>query len=318
MYHRVAEVPCDPWDLSVSPKHFSEHLHVLRQIASVLPLERLLNATRSRKPPHRAVAITFDDGYADNLLAAQPLLAQAGLPAAFFLATGALRRPQEFWWDELERLFLHPGTLPARLELQVNGDRREWFLGAEAVYRAEAWAQHRHWRAQSPAVTIRQRVFYEVWQLLRPLGPPDQERLLDTLATWSGMARKAPATHRVMTWEEAQRLGAMEGVELGGHSVNHVALPHQSRQVQEQEIQSSKEAIETIWNRPARCFAYPYGDSSAQTAGIVRDSGFTCAVTTNSACVNREHDAWRLPRMAVYDWDGATFAGKLEAMFQST
>jgi peptidoglycan/xylan/chitin deacetylase (PgdA/CDA1 family) len=318
MYHRVAEVPCDPWDLCVSPQHFAEHLHVLRQTARVLPLEPLLDATRERKPLHRAAAITFDDGYADNLLAARPLLKEQELPATFFLATGALGRSQEFWWDELERLFLHPGTLPELLELQVNGEPRGWDLSGQAVYPVEAWSQHRHWRAQTPAVTIRQRVFYEVWQALRPLGPLEQEPLLEALAAWSGVARKARPTHRVMSWEEAQRLGAEALVDLGGHSVNHVALSQQPYRVQEQEIRSSRQAIETIGNRRARCFAYPYGDYSAETVEIVRDSGFTCAVTTDSGCVGAQHDPWRLPRMTVCDWDGETFARKLTALFESS
>ena len=52
------------------------------------------------------MAITFDDGYADNLQVAAPLLAERGLPATFFIVSGTIGSGREFWWDELEGLLL--------------------------------------------------------------------------------------------------------------------------------------------------------------------------------------------------------------------
>jgi peptidoglycan/xylan/chitin deacetylase (PgdA/CDA1 family) len=317
MYHRVADVPCDPWDQCVTPEHFVQHLQVLQRTAHVLPLGQTLNSPGARKSPPRTVTLTFDDGYVDNLLAARPLLEQHGFPATFFLATGALGQPKEFWWDELERLLLHPGILPECLELEINGERRKWFLGAENVYSADAWEQHRHWRARQAPTTARQRVFYEVWALLRPLPVLVQERILDELAAWSGSPRVARSTHRILTVEEARSLGDSTRFELGAHTINHVALSAQPRSVQEQEIQSGKTDVESIANRQTRFFAYPYGDYSAETTAIVRNSGFASAVTSDAACLHPHSNAWRLPRFAVFDCDGETFARRLSAMFES-
>src|SRR5204863_340481 len=77
IYHRVAAVPVDPWGLAVSPKHFAEHLDVLRRTRHPMPLATFVSRIAERTLPRNAVAITFDDGYADNLLAAKP-----GLDAA--------------------------------------------------------------------------------------------------------------------------------------------------------------------------------------------------------------------------------------------
>ena len=92
LYHRVAEVPCDPQLLCVSPKHFGQHLEHLRQKYEVVGLPELVERVNERWRPRRAAVITFDDGYADNLWNAKPLLEQYETPATVFAATGYLAR----------------------------------------------------------------------------------------------------------------------------------------------------------------------------------------------------------------------------------
>ncbi len=106
LYHRVANAKPGPHSnvsgLSVTPEHFEQQLAVLRRRFAPLRLRDLLES-----PPrfrHPAVAVTFDDGYADNLHAALPLLERFGIPATFFVTSGMLGGEREFWWDTLERL----------------------------------------------------------------------------------------------------------------------------------------------------------------------------------------------------------------------
>jgi len=91
LYHRVNQWTPDPWTLCVSPVHFAEQMEVV-----------------SRFTPRPIV--TFDDGYADNLYQALPILERFDVVGRFFVASGMLGLSSEMWWDALERLFLKDGV----------------------------------------------------------------------------------------------------------------------------------------------------------------------------------------------------------------
>src|SRR5690606_657784 len=115
LYHRVA-AQADPLRLTVNPAIFESHLERLRATCTVLPLDTLLR-TPAHELPERAVAITFDDGYVDNLQMAAPALERFGFPATFFVTTRWLEDEGEYWWDLLGRV-LHDGAdLPRALDV---------------------------------------------------------------------------------------------------------------------------------------------------------------------------------------------------------
>ena len=104
LYHRVTRLANDRWSIAVTPAHFTEQMELLRQRARVLPLSAL-DATPARPNARSAtVVVTFDDGYADNLYEAVPVLQRFDIPATVFVATDAVDHAREFWWDDLERL----------------------------------------------------------------------------------------------------------------------------------------------------------------------------------------------------------------------
>src|SRR4029453_10445718 len=148
MYHRVTELPNDPYLLAVTPKHFAEQLEVIRRYGVPMRLRQMVEALKDGKVPRRAVVITFDDGYADNLYTAKPLLERYEIPATVFMTTGHIGCPHEFWWDELDRLLLQPGTLPARLELSLDCRAWQWELGEATTYTTADYQRDRNWHIE--------------------------------------------------------------------------------------------------------------------------------------------------------------------------
>lgn len=99
VYHRIADVSCDPHQLCVSPHNFREHLQYLRSRYSVVPLSEIVHDLKAGTLTTGKVAITFDDGYADNLFNALPILEEFKVPATVFITTGNTESRQDFYWD---------------------------------------------------------------------------------------------------------------------------------------------------------------------------------------------------------------------------
>ncbi|HZO87541.1 MAG TPA: polysaccharide deacetylase family protein [Chthonomonadaceae bacterium] len=316
-YHRVTDLPCDPYEQAVTPSHFAEHLEVLRKECCPLPLQDLLQAVQQGRVPRRAVAVTLDDGYADNLHNAKPLLERYAIPATVFVATGNLGTRREFWWDELERLLLHPGSLPPTLCLKARGRRYQWDLGASADFGAEDWHGYRRWRMFATEETPgpRPRLMRDLHALLRALPDAAQQEILQQVRDWAGVDATGRETHRALTPAELIRLADGGLVEIGGHTVTHPALPALLAQAQRDEIQQGKARLEEILGCPVVSFAYPQGDYGPETIAAVREAGFRCACTTCAEAVRRPCDPYLLPRVWPRDWDGDTFARHIRNWF---
>ena len=315
MYHGIAESGSDPWSLCVSPRHFAEHLEVLQNLGRPMRLQELTQNLREGSIPHRAVAVTFDDGYANNLHNAKPLLERYDIPATIFLATGYIGSQREFWWDELDRLLLQPGRLPETLRLKVNGGTYRWELGEMAYYSEDNYRRDRNRKAWEGGPGSRYSLYYSLWQLLRPLREEERRITLDEILTWTGVEPVTRPTHRALLAEEVCMLGEGSLIEIGAHTVTHPFLSMHSANFQWDEIQRSKAHLGDLIGQPVMSFAYPHGDYTKGTVALVRKAGFTCACSTIADTVWRLTDEFELPRFEVHNWNGEEFARQLSRAF---
>jgi len=231
-YHRVFEASSDPQLLCVTPQHFAEHLEHLRRHYRIMSLCDLARALREGLLQKRAVVITFDDGYADNLLNAKPLLERYEAPATVFVATGYVGRGREFWWDELERLLLWTPQLPECLQVTLNGVAYEWHLDKYAQFPEKERISYRQWHVELPDdPTLRHWAYRELHRLLRSPEEEGREAVLAQLRAQSEDEGSGRADCRTMTPEEVRRLAEGGLVAVGAHTETHPVLATQPVQI---------------------------------------------------------------------------------------
>jgi len=314
VYHRVADLACDPFLLAVTPRHFAEHLAVLKEQYVPIGLTELADAVRRRTVPHRAVVLTFDDGYGDNLRQAKPLLENRRAPATVFVVAGKVGSQEEFWWDELERLVLRPSRLPAKLELEIGGRHRHWEIG-DGGAKVASGVDGRWNMKQGVDPSPRHRLYRELWGALHVLVDADREELMKKIRAWANLDAAPRAENLPLSAAEVSELASGGSVEIGAHGWTHSRLADLHADEQRQELRVARRRLEGILGTPVKSFAYPYGgrgDYTPETRAIVAEAGFECACANQSGWVIGGADCFELPRVRVFDWDGREFARRLK------
>jgi peptidoglycan/xylan/chitin deacetylase (PgdA/CDA1 family) len=299
MCHRVAEPAWDPWALSIAPARFDELVRRLAAERIPLSMSEFVARLEAGTLPARAVAVTFDDGYIDNLRTAKPVLEAHRVPATVFLATGYVGRRSEFWWDELARLIL--GRRDA-LEGAIAA-------GARAIaVRLDPFDRHDRasiaWRAEERPRTARQQLYLEVWTELRALAPAAREEALERTRQLFGSPAPSP-DDLPMTAEEVRCLVSSTriAIDIGAHSESHRPLTTVPVADRGDEIRRSGTACAAIAGKAIEGFAYPHGDVDSTTSDLVRANGFRWACSTRHAAVDRDRfDLFDLPRVQMRNW----------------
>ncbi len=288
-YHRVVDLAHDEYDVCVTPEHFAEQMEAVRKYAHPLRLTELVQLLREGSVPPKSVAVTFDDGYADNLYEAKPVLEKYEVPATVFVCTGYAGK--EFWWDELERLVISSQAELGALRLQMRENRFQW---DQPNASPEAGLESR-------------REFHQaLYNFLLALDVEDQSQAMDTIRSWASVSSNE-TTARAMTHEELLQLTKGGLIEIGAHTRYHPMLPRLSLERQSEEIVSSKQDLENLLGRRVDGFAYPNGRATDDAKRIVREAGFAFACTSLHDVVRPAHDLHELTRFWQKDVGGDKF-----------
>ncbi len=313
-YHRVATPAHDPQLLAVSPQRFAGQMRLLSEQWDTVSLNELAAA------PGRGgrVAVTFDDGYADNLLRAAPVLQEFSVPAVVYVVAGNVASQEPFWWDELADLLLRwrPEAPPQVLEVPsekgrilVELPRHGWdreYPGS--VGAAASWSVL---SAHDPGPG--HYVYRRLYPRIHTLTPEGRRRALEGLRGVLGLDRPAPGAP-LLTAEQVAELDSLPGLSVGAHTLRHPVLSGLPPREQRREIVEGAELLASMTGRPPRHFSYPYGSIGHfddHSVDIVRQAGFVTAVTTAEDAVHPDADLLRLPRLLVRDWEPEVFAAKL-------
>jgi peptidoglycan/xylan/chitin deacetylase (PgdA/CDA1 family) len=289
MYHRVGACGADPHRLSVSEATFRGQIAWLRDSCRVVPLGELAgnHDTTSERP---IVALTFDDGYRDNLTVAAPVLREFELPATFFLTTEEGRSPYHYWWDRLAHALLEVEDVAQTLTIDLPSGRRTFDTSTAAQ------------RLQTHMM---------VYHAIVRLAPGKRDAIVRDVSIWAGTPTLEPADRR-MRWSEVSQLMTDSRFTIGAHTVQHSYLPAQSEELMTAELRGSRTTLQALTGSSVDTLAYPFGAYDERTVASARAAGFRLAVTCDERAVGPADDALKLPRVEVIEESSDRFVSRIE------
>jgi peptidoglycan/xylan/chitin deacetylase (PgdA/CDA1 family) len=248
-----------------------------RRGIDLVSIEEVRRRLVERDLGRQFVALTFDDGYLDNLQHALPVLQRHEVPFALYIATSFPDRLGELWWVALERAVAKSD----RLVIEIEGKTR--FLEATGA-------------------SAKRRAFEEIYWWLRSIK--DEEglrRAVRDICARYGVDLLAPCRELCMDWPQIAQIASSPLCTIGAHTISHCFLTKVSDEVARFEMKRSAEVIEAALGKKPEHFAYPYGDASRREFEIAAELGFKTAVTTRAGVLvprHRDH-LTALPRISV-------------------
>ncbi len=118
-YHRVADHPQNDWTISCA--QFQKQIDWLQDNFEIVDLRECQRRIRSGFNDQPTVAITFDDGYAENCDFALPMLIERRIPATYFVTTYHTTEQQPFPHDRELGLPLPTNTIESLRSLDLSG-----------------------------------------------------------------------------------------------------------------------------------------------------------------------------------------------------
>jgi peptidoglycan/xylan/chitin deacetylase (PgdA/CDA1 family) len=287
IFHRVHPRPDELFPNDMHAQSFRELMLWVRDGFNVLPLEEAAVMLGRGALPARALAITFDDGYADNATIAVPILRELGLHATFFVATGFLDGGRMFNDTIIEVVRRAQGTV---FDLSAAG------FGRHAIASTEQ-------RREAIETIVTQ---------LKYLPQRERRERVDAIAAQSS----ALPDDLMMTRTQLRSL-ASAGCGIGGHTMTHPILARIDEETARREIAQGRDALVDIIRQPVKLFAYPNGkpgvDYTALHVRMVRDLGFAAAVSTRPGAARTGESLHELPRFAPWGRTRSRFGMRMAA-----
>lgn len=273
-WHNIDSTPYAPAAPSTGQLGFERQLAVLDRIATIVPLAEAVDtlAAGGSLPP-RAVALTFDDGYADCLDTVVPVLDERGMPGTFFLVSDILSGRVSAWWEDLA------DAVDRAEVLDVEWAGRTHDLSTPRARHGAHQALKRELKLVDGAT--RAAAVEAIAERIAPAAPPRPPLFLD--------------------WDGARALAAT-GHGIGSHTVTHAILAREDHDAQLAELVESRHALEEGLGQTVDLLAYPNGkdgDYDERTMGFVEQAGYRAAITTRAGFAGSDASPFAMRRVLV-------------------
>ena len=267
---------------------FEQILSWVGETFNVLRPDEAVELLRENRLPPRALIITFDDGYADNVEIAMPILQRHGMAAVFFIASDFL--DGGVMWNDRISFALRAAPV-GTLSLAACD------IGIDSVDLTDA--------------ARRSAAFEKVIAATKYLPPVRRQAVVDTLVELSGVTLPRDL---MMTTAQLMALPA-GGMVIGGHTCSHPILSSLDDAEAEREIIANKARLEAILDTRLTLFAYPNGgpgkDYDARHTRMVERAGYRAAFSTGWGASKHGDDVYQLARFLPWDTSRQRFLLRL-------
>jgi peptidoglycan/xylan/chitin deacetylase (PgdA/CDA1 family) len=260
MFHRVLPRSAPAWSAAdeaytIDTEIFDQCLGFFARHYTVVSLDQVLAANAGGPPlPGWPLLITFDDGWADTLAYAAPLLAKRNLPAVCFVVSNVLDDPTERWWQDS-------------------------FGYAWRAQRAQIDSLKATWSAPGmlPAATTQSNPYLMGLAMMSDLAPSDRSAMLDQ---WlAGLPCQAP--RQMLTAAEVPAL-VRTGIAVGAHGASHIPLTL-SRDPDAEMADARTRLQEVLTGSPqsdVTTLSFPHGRFDAEIIRKARACGYKMMFTS--------------------------------------
>ena len=279
-YHAITDggdVPYAAPDICLPVQALRLQMAFVRRAYRPVRWDELTQALRTHGPlPPRALAVTFDDGYADNYHLAFPVLRALGIPATIYVATGGVSDGEPFWVAAVRVL-----ALRARGEIRIPG-----LAPVAAASNGD------------PAPVVK-----TIVRALVPLDTAERRDRLMAAASGAGVDLRAELAGTMLTWAQVRELAA-GGWTIGAHTVTHGNVGLMAPDEAEREIVASRDSLAEASGAPVVDFCYPNTGGrhryySEEVAATLRRHGFVSGAISGSSGIGRDVDPFFIPRLGV-------------------
>ena len=293
IFHRVLRAPDPLRPTEPDAARFEADLCNVARWFNVLPLRRAVTELAAGTLPPRALAITFDDGYADNHDVALPILQRLRVPATFFVASGYLDGGA--MWNDRVTEAVRQCAAPV-LDLEPLG-------------------------LPSLAVASTPERLAAIEALLGRLKYEPPARREELAAGIVARAKAHVAGDLMMTSAQVRALAAA-GMEVGAHTHLHPILARIPPEAARAEIEGGKRALENLLQDTVRLFAYPNGKPGKDYTRVhveqARAAGFEAACSTAHGVAAPGADVLQLPRFTPWDREAWRYGARLSRNLRTT
>lgn len=225
--------------------------------------------------PRRAVAVTFDDGYADNAEIVAPILNRLGIRASFYLTTDLIGAKNPPWFCRLRHAF--------------------------AVTRRRVWLSLSNEQPLSLTTDKdRNAAILAAFECCASLAGDALEQTIQTIEDALEIEALNDGTEFMMDWNQARAL-QRAGHIVGCHTLTHPNVAQVAPDIARKELVLSKRKLEDELSAPSLHFSYPHPALNphwtAGTVAITKEAGYQTAVTTTPGPVRGGDHPLRLKRI---------------------